>query len=189
MVRWERSEADNGLDLGRGVINGLLVSIPLWLFSGIVLALLFHHGPMEEATSATLMISMICGAILVRPYARTLWVQVRRYASSHRAVVRNDGEKRPVQHAIGDRDGPHSDLEMISGRSFQSIEDILRYVEGKSALSCQTRRVVARATLFRQSVALSALLGAYLQYYFLEINLQIASLHSLTVFLPVTSTT
>lgn len=38
----------------------------------------------------------------------------------------------------------------------------------------------------RQTLALSVLVGAYLHYYFWDVQLQIASLHSVTVFVPVT---
>jgi hypothetical protein len=65
----------------------------------------------------------------------------------------------------------------------------LRYLEPNSALWVQARAVVAPHPLFRQSLTLSALVGAYLQYYFLEVNLQIASLHPLIVFVPVASVT
>jgi hypothetical protein len=190
MVRCECREVDNGLNLWRGLINGLLVSIPLWVILGMVLATVLHHGPTEEAISAALMIALISEAILARTYARTLWKQVWRYANSRRPDLKNDGDKRqarPAQHAIGDDDGLHSDFKIIAGRSFKLIEDLLRYVEPISAPLRQARRAVVRVTLIRRSVALSALVGAYLQYYFLEVNLQIASLHSLTVFLPVTS--
>ncbi len=51
------------------------------------------------------------------------------------------------------------------------------------------RRAPALPLLARQSLALSALAGAYLQYYFLEINLQIASLSTLTVFMPTSPVT
>lgn len=44
-------------------------------------------------------------------------------------------------------------------------------------------------SLARQTLALSALTGAYLQFYFFEVSLQIASLNSVIVFLPLTSTT
>ena len=62
-------------------------------------------------------------------------------------------------------------------------------VELQSSPLNQSRRAVAPGSLLRRSLALSALAGAYLQYYFLDVNLQIASLPSLTVYLPVTSMT
>ena len=62
-------------------------------------------------------------------------------------------------------------------------------LQGNRAFNFQSAGRRAAPSLFRQSLALSALAGAYLGYYFLEVNLQIASLNSLTVFLPLTSVT
>jgi hypothetical protein len=42
-----------------------------------------------------------------------------------------------------------------------------------------------RPALLRQTLTLSALVAAYLQYYFWDVQLQIAALHSVTVFVPV----
>ena len=47
------------------------------------------------------------------------------------------------------------------------------------------QRPRSRPLLFRQSLALSALAAAYLQYYFWEVQLQIAALNSVMVFVPV----
>ena len=192
MVRCERSETDNELNIGRGLVNGLLSAIPLWVIVGIGVAAVFQHGPMDETFSAVLMIAAVCEAILVRPYAQTLWARILCYADLYRSASRREASRRqarPVQRVLGVRGRVDSDLEKLTGQRFHSIEDLLRYVEPKSALPQQTRRAVAPNSLFRQSLALSALVGAYLQYYFIEINLQIASMNSLTVFLPVTSMT
>ena len=43
----------------------------------------------------------------------------------------------------------------------------------------------ARQPLLKQTSLLAGLVGAYLQYYFLDVHLQIASLNSVTVFVPV----
>jgi hypothetical protein len=45
-------------------------------------------------------------------------------------------------------------------------------------------RASASAPLLRQTAFLAGLVGAYLHYYFWDVQLQIASLHSLTVFVP-----
>ena len=133
----------NGPDVSRGLINGLLIAVPLWFMLGVMPALALLHWRMDEATSAALMIAAVCEAILGRPYARRLWAGIRRAAC----------------------------------------------VELQSSPLNQSRRAVAPGSLLRRSLALSALAGAYLQYYFLDVNLQIASLPSLTVYLPVTSMT
>lgn len=148
MVPCDRSDAVDGFDTGPALVNALLIAIPLWVILGVVLALVFQHGTMEEAGSAALMIAAVCEAILLRPllrpYLRKLRAGIRRYADFRRMDSRRDAGARRARPA-------HS--------------------------------------LFRQALTLSALVGAYLQYYFLEVALQIASLHSLTVFVPVTSTT
>ena len=142
-ARYERNEAGNGPDVWRGLINGLLIAVPLWVVLGIMPALVLQHWHMDEAASAALMIAAVCEAILVRPHARKFWAGIRRLA----------------------------------------------YAELQSSPSNQSRRAVAPGSLLRQSLALSALAGAYLQYYFLDVYLQIASLPSLTLFPPATSMT
>ncbi|MGQ0510716.1 MAG: hypothetical protein ACT4P9_08885 [Betaproteobacteria bacterium] len=64
-----------------------------------------------------------------------------------------------------------------------------RQPELESALISLIRRTHSPRSLARQTFALSALTGAYLQFYFLEVNLQIASLNSVIVFLPLNSMT
>jgi hypothetical protein len=165
MVRYECSEAADDFDIGRGLVNGLLVAIPLWIIFGFAVASVFQYGAVGETTRALLMIAAVCEVLLARPYARTLWARIWRFAEFHRSNLSNE----------------------TGGRRINSIEDLLRHIEPKPALPRHALRVVVPNSLFRQSLALSALVGTYLQYYFIEVNLQIASLNSLTVFLPVTS--
>ena len=189
MIRRECWETDNGLGIGSGLVIALQIAVSLWVILGIVLALVFQHGPIGESASAALMIAATCEAILVRPYARTLFAGIRRYAALHRADSTRDRDvprARPVPRVPGGRDSRHSEIDKIAGRHIESIEDLLRYVEPKQVSSHRVRREIAPNALLRQSLSLSGLAGAYLQYYFVEVNLQIASLHSLTVFLPVT---
>lgn len=77
----------------------------------------------------------------------------------------------------------------IVARPFLRALWMRRYPELESALILLLRRTQSPLSLARQTLALSALTGAYLQFYFLEVNLQIASLNSVTVFLPVSSMT
>lgn len=77
----------------------------------------------------------------------------------------------------------------ILARPFLRALWMRRYPEFKSALIPLSRRSHPPLSLVRQTFALSALTGAYLQFYFLEVNLQIASLNSVTVFLPLSSMT
>lgn len=139
MTQCERRDTDERFDSAQGLINGLLIAIPLWFLLGIVPVLVFQDGSIDESSSLALMIGAVCETILARPYLRALWVK--------------------------------------------------RHLKLKSAPIPLPRRMHPPQSLVRQAVALSALVGAYLQFYFLEVNLQIASLNSVTVFLPVSSTT
>lgn len=139
MVRCEYRQADDGLDIARGVLHGLQFAIPLWIALGIVAVLVVQDGSINESTSLALMIAAVCATILARPYLRALWMR--------------------------------------------------RYPEFKSALISLSRRTYPPLSLARQTFALGALTAAYLQFYFLEVHLQIASLNSVTVFLPVSSMT
>lgn len=138
MVRCEYRQADDGFDVARGALHGLLFAIPLWSVLGIV-AVVVQDGSTSESTSLALMIAAVGATIVARPFLRALWMR--------------------------------------------------RYPELESALILLLRRTQSPLSLARQTLALSALTGAYLQFYFLEVNLQIASLNSVTVFLPVSSMT
>lgn len=77
----------------------------------------------------------------------------------------------------------------ITARPFLRALWMRRYPGLESALVPLLRRTHPPQSLARQALALSALTGAYLQFYFIEVSLQIASLSSVTVFLPVSSMT
>ena len=139
MTHCERSDTNECFDSARGLINGALIAIPLWLFLGIVPVLVFQNGSIDESISLALMIGAVCGTILARPYLRALWMR--------------------------------------------------RHLELKSTPVPLPRRARPPQSLLRQAIALSALVGAYLQFFFLEVYLQIASLNSVIVFLPVSSMT
>ena len=139
MTHCERSDTNECFDSVRGLINGALIAIPLWLFLGIVPVLVFQNGSIGESISLALMIGAVCETILARPYLRALWMR--------------------------------------------------RHLELKSTPVPLPRRAPPPQSLLRQAIALSALVGAYLQFFFLEVYLQIASLNSVIVFLPVSSMT
>ncbi len=178
MARCGHSDAVGGFEIWTALVNGLLIAIPLWVILGLALALVFQLGLLEQAGSAALMIAAVCEAILLRPLLRP-------YLRKLRAAM----------HVLRDKESPQSALEKAAGRHYYSIEDLLRHVESHSpppirARPAAARRpVVAPYSIFRQALTLSALVGAYLQYYFLEVELQIAALRPLTVFVPVTSMT
>ena len=192
MVRCQCSVEVNGPEIGRGLVNGLLIAIPLWVILGVALTALFDLGPMGETGSATLMIASAWEAMLLRPYLRTLKTQFRILTDACRADIgRRIGRLQAgwVKRRLGVGERPQGALENISGRKFQSIEDLLRFVEPKAAPLIEARPAIAPQALLRQSLALGALVTAYLQYYFLEVNLQIASLHSVTIFVPLVAMT
>lgn len=75
-------------------------------------------------------------------------------------------------------------IELILLRySWRSFQPRLRYRE----LLARAAAVApgGRVPLFRQTALLAGLAGAYLHFYFWEVHLQIASLNSVTVFVPV----
>jgi hypothetical protein len=72
-------------------------------------------------------------------------------------------------------------LEQLSGRQINSREDIRAYVEG---IAKDAKRKTERRQHFK-NIALGALFViAALQYYYLDVQLQILSQPSLTVFYP-----
>ena len=79
--------------------------------------------------------------------------------------------------------------ETILARPYLRALWVRLHLELKSTAIPPPRRVQPPYSLLRQAIALSALVGAYLQFFFLEVYLQIASLNSVIVFLPVSSMT
>jgi hypothetical protein len=155
------------------LVNGLLISVPLWVVCGLAVALVLRDGPINEAGSAALMIAAACVARFLRPYSLELWSGLWRSARNYRES--RVGESTPSAYG------------RIPARRVSSIEDLLRSVETLVAPPAPARKVRASYPLLRQSLALGALVVAYLQYYFLEVNLQIASMQQLVVFVPVTA--
>jgi len=137
MLWCEHRQADDGLDIARGALLGLLFAIPLWSVLAIAAIHVFRDGSTNEFTSLALMIAAVGATILARPFLRALWTR-----------------RRPAL---------------------------------ESALILLLRRTFPPMSLGRQTLALGALTGAYLQFYFIDVNLQIASLSSVTVFLPVSA--
>ena len=76
-------------------------------------------------------------------------------------------------------------LEELSGREFKTREDIRSYVDGLKAHVREAGRIDRRRQTVKDTALLLALLAAFTQYHFLDINLQIARLPSTVVFVPV----
>jgi hypothetical protein len=76
-------------------------------------------------------------------------------------------------------------LEELAGRELRSRDDIRRYVGELSAPDPEANRTHRRQRLVKDTVLLLCLLTAYIQYNFLDVNLQIARLPSIVIFVPV----
>jgi hypothetical protein len=79
-------------------------------------------------------------------------------------------------------------LEELAGRELRSREDIRQYVGELSAPDQEASRTHKRQRLVKDTVLLLCLLTAYIQYNFLDVNLQIARLPSIVIFVPVDAT-
>lgn len=76
-------------------------------------------------------------------------------------------------------------LEELAGRELRSRDDIRSYLGELSAQGRETSRIHRRRQIVKDTVLLLCLLTAYIQYNFLDVNLQIARLPSTVVFVPV----
>ena len=76
-------------------------------------------------------------------------------------------------------------LEGLAGRKFRSPADILSYLAEISGDAPKAHRVRERTRIARETVLIGLLALAGLQYYFWDVYLQIASLPSIHVFVPV----
>jgi hypothetical protein len=70
--------------------------------------------------------------------------------------------------------------------SLRTFDAKARYRELLARSGAAARRTGPRPPIAKQALVLSALVAAYLHYYFWDVHLQIASLNSVTVFVPVT---
>ena len=68
----------------------------------------------------------------------------------------------------------------------RSFDAKARYRELLARSGLTARRMGPGLLIAKQALALGALVATYLHYYFWEVQLQIASLNSITVFIPVT---
>lgn len=76
---------------------------------------------------------------------------------------------------------------MLLRHSLRTVEARHRYGKVLARFGLTTRRTGPRPSIAKQALALSALVAAYLHYYFWDVHLQIASLNSVTVFVSVTA--
>lgn len=76
-------------------------------------------------------------------------------------------------------------LEELAGREFRSRADIRLYIDELTRKDREANQVHRRRRVMKDTVLLLGLLTAFIQYHFLDINLQIARLPSTLVFVPV----
>lgn len=69
--------------------------------------------------------------------------------------------------------------------SLRTFDAKARYRELLARSGLTARRTGPRPPIAKRALVLSALVAAYLHYYFWDVHLQIASLSSLTIFVPV----
>ena len=71
------------------------------------------------------------------------------------------------------------------GRRFTSREDINDFLKQIQAEEVKKTRAATGQRIIRETLLLGCLLASYLQYYFWDVNLQVASLQNVRVFVPV----
>lgn len=170
-----------------GLVIGLLIAIPLWVLIAVALNMAFQQGPIDSGTSLAFMVAAVCELLLARrvlkPHAVRLWR--RWFPVFNRAAWKSAHRRRhAARRAPAANSQAISYLEAIAGKPIHSVQDLLAVV-GPPARAVPNPGA-ARPSTMRQTVAFASLAIAYLHYYFWDVNLQIASLHSLTVFVAVT---
>lgn len=190
---FEQEVRDGGTALNLGLTIGLLIAIPLWVFIGAVLVVVFQAEPIGEPASLAFMVAAVIEAVLVRFAFRRLWPGLwwQGLAASRRGASRAcEAALRVIRGATTSGGHAITDLEKLAGRRIASIDDMLRFVAvpqlARPAGGSGHARSAQRSTL-RHTAGFAALAIAFLQYYFWDVSLQIASLHSVTVFVAVPS--
>ena len=79
-------------------------------------------------------------------------------------------------------------LEELAGCKFRTRDDIRRYFGELRARQRTVSRIHQRRRVIKETALLLALVTAFIQYHFLDVNLQIARLPSTIVFVPVDTT-
>ncbi len=184
---------DGDVGFAGGLVIGLLIAIPLWMLIAVALHSAFQQGPIDGGTILAFMVAAVCEVLLARralkPYATRLW---RRWFPVFNRSAWNSAHRR--RHAARRAPAPGTQaisyLETIAGKRINSVQDLLAVVGPPASARPRTPPLPAaaleRPSTLRQTIAFASLAIAYLHYYFWDVNLQIASMHSLTVFVAVT---
>jgi hypothetical protein len=77
-------------------------------------------------------------------------------------------------------------FEQLTGRTFGSRDTVHAYLKELAADEDVRTRAATNRRIYRETLLLGLLLAAFLHYYYWDVNLQIASLAHLQVYVPVT---
>ena len=80
-------------------------------------------------------------------------------------------------------------LEELTGRKLTSREDILGYFKELKAQEAERQRAETKRRIVRETFFLGLLVLAAAQYYYWDVNLQIAALQKVHYFVPVAAAT
>jgi hypothetical protein len=78
----------------------------------------------------------------------------------------------------------HRFLENLAGRPLQSHGEVLHYLQHVAGTSPQAHREQERRRLVREVLLLLLVSLSYLHYYYWEVQVEIAKLNSLRIFVP-----
>ena len=78
----------------------------------------------------------------------------------------------------------HHYLEKLAGRKLETHAEVLRYLREVAGTQPGAHRERERRRMLREATLLALLTVSYLHYYFWEVQLQIVSLHTVSVFIP-----
>jgi hypothetical protein len=78
----------------------------------------------------------------------------------------------------------HRYLEHLAGRPLQSHGEVLHYLRQVAGTSPQTHRDQERRRMVREVLLLLLVSLSYLHYYYWEVQVEIAKLNSLRIFVP-----
>ncbi len=80
----------------------------------------------------------------------------------------------------------HKYLEALAGRKLQTHAELLAYLREVAGTQPDAHRERERRRMVREVSLIVLLAVSYLHYYYWEVQLQIAALHSVSVFIPAT---
>ena len=107
--------------------------------------------------------------------------------------LKEAGRRAPARAAPVDADADesynspaslHHYLEELAGRRLQSHAEVLAYLRAVAGTQPDAHRERERRRMVREVSLLVLLTISYLHYYYWEVQLQIAALHTVSVFIP-----